>query len=506
MSGEKCSTVNYDRRGNLILQIGSAKDDLIKNVDSHSRRIKHVLTTTDNTKTSLQNNLLSDILEQKQKVLRDILDSLEEKGRELHGFVVQINALVNGLEEDQRQLLKEADFLKKAEENVATINAEIEKIFRIDRMVIEANQRLGEIDSILKGHENLFHEWDAEVARKGREEVNALRLACKSVIEPITAGQIDTCLTEASSALKGAGGLFGRLNGAVADCTIKDNETRALIKKAGELRGIVNECMASARVSETKTLLSEYQERLDRASVELSTRRLTGQAQALDDVAGNLPVLVEIDEDIAAIETEVAKIRSTFTDNEKVFEKWTLIVYTEQSTRLDRISNDLVRIRKALVPSKRLDPKDVKSLLADLRRLSGDVESTLADATEKNELHKKRVYVVQGLRVVCKSLGFQEIDTPHYAEKDDVYSPVVQSFDTLNVGKITFRVALKGMLESSSGITVGKCDDEFIHLAELLKEKFGIETAFKIASTGEPLKKRWTAKDLPTSAKKMSNQ
>ena len=162
--------------------------------------------------------------------------------------------------------------------------------------------------------------------------------------------------------------------------------------------------------------------------------------------------------------------------------------------------------KKALVQSERLDAEGIKGLLTHLRRLSEDTEATRADATEKNELHKKRVYVVQGLRAVCASLGFQEIDKPHHAEKNDVYSPVVQSFDTMNLGAITFRVALEGRLESSSGIVVGKCDDEFIHIAELLKEQFGVETAFKLVEAGEPLKKTWTAKDLPTSAKKMSNQ
>ena len=65
-------------------------------------------------------------------------------------------------------------------------------------------------------------------------------------------------------------------------------------------------------------------------------------------------------------------------------------------------------------------------------------------------------------------------------------------------------VALEGKLESSSCISVNNCDEEFSKFSDILKSQFGIETSLKRVEEGEPIKKYKTAKDLPTSAGKLS--
>jgi len=119
---------------------------------------------------------------------------------------------------------------------------------------------------------------------------------------------------------------------------------------------------------------------------------------------------------------------------------------------------------------------------------------------EKDNLHQKRLYVIKSLREVCASLGFDEINEPLYEKEGDAYSPVVQDFDTLIHGTLTFRMALEGNVESSSGISIDNCGEKFSEISELLREQYGIETSFKRAGEEEPLKKAKTAKDLPKSS------
>lgn len=117
------------------------------------------------------------------------------------------------------------------------------------------------------------------------------------------------------------------------------------------------------------------------------------------------------------------------------------------------------------------------------------------------------MYTLKALRVICASLGFKEVSEPSYEKEDDCGSPVVQTFDTLNEGLVTFRLYLHNKIESDSGIDVEVCRDEFEKLSKLLKDKYGVDTSFRrIGQEAAPQRLSKTEKPMPQQEKRVDNR
>jgi hypothetical protein len=121
MSGEKYSTISYDRRGEIILNIRSTREDLLRKAGFLEKQIEDLGTRVHKEKVSARNKSLIDVLSNYLNTLNDITEEIESKEKTLDGFPVRNRASIDELEKDQRRLLKESEYMKRIANNLNTI-------------------------------------------------------------------------------------------------------------------------------------------------------------------------------------------------------------------------------------------------------------------------------------------------------------------------------------------------------------------------------------------------
>jgi hypothetical protein len=142
-----------------------------------------------------------------------------------------------------------------------------------------------------------------------------------------------------------------------------------------------------------------------------------------------------------------------------------------------------------------IDQKQLGIAAKNLDKLEHHLNSQAAQAEAKEIQHQKRIYVLGALRQVCRDLGFQETE-PQF-EGNDRSKSIVYQVDTLDQGRIVFRLTLDGVAADSQ-IAETKCLNEFGQVSRLLEEKFGVKTNFKQNEQRQDGELKYEpAKDLP---------
>jgi len=116
----------------------------------------------------------------------------------------------------------------------------------------------------------------------------------------------------------------------------------------------------------------------------------------------------------------------------------------------------------------------------DLTRSLSDMQRTLDvkinEAKELDEKEQKRQYVLESLKKVCTSMGFDEVETKN--EGKGKSSRIVYTIDTFSQGKIKFCLSLDS-IDADSGIIDNHCMSEFDKVSESLQKNFGVQTKLK---------------------------
>jgi hypothetical protein len=507
MSGEKSSAINYDRRGEIILNIRSLKEDLLRKIIFLKKQTEDLIVRISKEQLSIKHKKLLDILNNQLNIIRaKTKEIIEDKGKSIGNFSLRNLAPVNELEKDLRELLEESNNLKNITNELNMFKSKVSEIVEIDDVLSKIDLAFSELVNLMESNKSLLQEWSPSEYEDLIRQNDAFKEKLNKYIAGFDSGKIEMInFAPIKEFYKDLRNHINKVEGIITNYTIKDQEVKSLKAKIGILKKNINDQLISVKDTAIKNLLGEYLNRLKIAENELGYKKYQGLSEMLDKLSNNLPLLKRADEIICDIEDEMSEVESIFKENNAILTKWVVKDYQEFLKEKENIYTQLEQCRKELY-SEIINIGKLNNLFEHIKNLLDKLTASLSTAQEKEELHQKRLYIIQALREVCASLGFQEIDTPHYEEEGNAYSPVVQSFDTLNLGTIAFRVALEGRIDSSSGISVDKCDEEFSKLSEILKEKYGVETAFKRVGEEEPIKKYKTAKDLPQSKSSLSQK
>jgi hypothetical protein len=202
--------------------------------------------------------------------------------------------------------------------------------------------------------------------------------------------------------------------------------------------------------------------------------------------------LNQLDNNIASLTTEISKGKSilerlatTFNQKADAMEKSALLRHAVAESALEGHKELLknwygqgvvLGYAEEISGIQRLiDQKQLAIASNKLDKLERQLISQAAQAEEKEIQHQKRVYVLGALRQVCRDLGFQETE-PQFEENDRCKS-IVYQVDTMDQGKIIFRLTLEGV-SADSQISETKCLNEFSQMSKLLDENFGVKTNF----------------------------
>ena len=503
MSGTKTSDINYDRRGELILNIRSTKEDLLRNLKFFNNQIKELCSMIKEGAKLIKNKDLKILLGNCIDTLTTRSEELERKESALNNFSVRTNAAISELEREQQSFRDEYEFNKRISDELKAIGLRISDTVRIDNIISKLESDFGGVKGLIKDKGHLLQEWVSNEYNAMLIEGNLLKQRFDNFIRDIASGKTDkTSLSSINKIYRDVRSHINRISDILTDCTVKDSEVKALKKEIERLRKEIDEHHVLAKDSIIKNVLEDYLDRLKKDEGLIEKKEFQGVDNRLNTISHNLPLLKETDKINSDIESEINKVESIFKEHDGIFKDWVPKDYEGYLNVKGSIAAKLSEFKKEL--GNNIDTAKFDSLLTQSMNLSDKVASSLSLAMEKENLDQKRIYVIKSFRQVCKDLGFKEMDRPRLKETGNPYSPIVQTFDTLNRGTITFTVALEGKLESSSCISVNNCDEEFSKFSDILKSQFGIETSLKRVEEGEPIKKYKTAKDLPTSAGKLS--
>jgi hypothetical protein len=116
----------------------------------------------------------------------------------------------------------------------------------------------------------------------------------------------------------------------------------------------------------------------------------------------------------------------------------------------------------------------------DLNKFLSEMQKHLTvkinEAKELDEKEQKRQYVLESLKKVCSSMGFDDVETKN--EGTGKSSRIVYTIDTFSQGKIKFCLSLDS-IDADSGIVDNHCMSEFDKVSESLQKNFGVQTKFK---------------------------
>lgn len=231
--------------------------------------------------------------------------------------------------------------------------------------------------------------------------------------------------------------------------------------------------------------------------------------QEADSVKSNLVNLTTSDKKLSEIRLEMDKIKEELDSEKELINKWLPEETAELKDEFSSIGQELQeyehKIKKGEKASKLANESaEIKNRI---QKLDQEFDKTVFEASGREEKQQKRLYILDSLREVCESLGFDEASDPYYQEDDDPNSPVVQEFDTVNEGFVTFNINLDSSIESDSEIRINSCQDEFDKLSEILEEQFGVKTSFqRVEDDGEPIRKSYDKKPIPGQTVKQYQQ
>lgn len=128
-----------------------------------------------------------------------------------------------------------------------------------------------------------------------------------------------------------------------------------------------------------------------------------------------------------------------------------------------------------------------------------NLDKKISDAKELDEKDKKRNFVLESLKKVCTSMGFEEVG--YSIEGKGKSNRIIYTIDTFSQGKIKFSISLES-IDADSGIVDNHCLSEFDKVSESLQNNFGIQTRFtRISESGPDKLIRKGEKDEPDGVK-----
>ncbi len=312
-------------------------------------------------------------------------------------------------------------------------------------------------------------------------------------------------------------------------CRICINEAQKLMDRLGNLSAENEEI--STKFIEYTSVLSQQSKGLKVAetrveSIELPQypgdvvfEDLAGDQQILNEVKAkikNVKALVrnvnkeiiqlkEADENIGAVEFEMEQFQSDLNAGRDILTKWMPHECASLDQGFNRLKDEFNELRSKKAESIEATElaAELRNRIEEIRQLHARLKNNLNESEKREEMHDKRLYILKSLREVCASLGFEEIADPRYERNKDFNSPIVHEIDTLDEGKISFRIHLENKIDSRSALDTSICGTEFAQLSELLSKEFGINTHFKLEDGSDlPKLKTKTGKPLPESATK----
>jgi len=223
-------------------------------------------------------------------------------------------------------------------------------------------------------------------------------------------------------------------------------------------------------------------------------------SQLIDKFNCDIINLSIADKDIVNIEHKIQKFKDELQMYDYLLKKWLpndynnlIIQYNKINAKLKKNNEDLKNGKDSSIVK-----MQYKIIDNEIEQLFNKINHLLQTANEREKMHQQRLYILTGLREVCASLGFEEVTEPQYIENGDYNSEVVQTFDTIDQGMVTFRIYLDNSIESDSGINIKNCQEEFDHLSDLLMEEYGVKTDFRpISQQHSPTKITFSTKPIP---------
>ncbi len=502
MSGDKYTRIEYDRRGETILEIRALKDDLKKTIEKLYEQIAGTSGSSEKLKKTLNENVLKKVNEQFIEILLQNKQKLQSTEKELQGTNDYAGATQGRLDKMHDRLKRERRTLSQVAGQVAAIETKIVVMEDCDSILSELNSAFDQLESMLKTNQKMLMEWqpeqyaavlkEIETIKKGVEQYTA-RLPEKAP-EKIDSKPLKRHFSNLQRQLQAAEQM-------VFDYGIKDKELRAVQGKAGELKQYINKILETAADRDIAAALKNNLALLNSYQIRLQSREYEGLEKKIDLIRQSVSELLSLDSLFTALQQEIAGLANIEDEAGVVLQRWSSAKYRDWMAEKAEVVSALVTYRQVLARGTVPKEAEVKNLLDRLKKVKEGIDQAMPVVEEKEKRHRERLYVVKSLREVCDALGFKEKGEPYYEVSDDKSSAVVQAFDTLVYGNLTFRFKLDGDLESSSPeMNTEHCGDKFSDITDLLVNKYGINTDFRIRGEDKPLRRTKTEKDLPDSS------
>lgn len=495
MSGYKSSNIRYNQRGEILIKI--------RNTDYRVSELLTILRARFNEFSQMKkeakkfsDDLTLKEIDEKEKSLISVFNDLERKKSNFE----KINESISHLTIQELQIISENKMvvfteLKNLRDKVDELEAQLETMVTIHKQLSDLKDIELKIKTTLEQNTSLIKGWGTDEYQKLLQEKDKLSNEIKTIEKTSDIELIKKTLMKGRAYLT-------KLNGIIMNCKEKDETARAQLEQIGVQIQELQKKLMLVKTDIVVKKIKEFLSLLESEMKNIINRKLRDISGLLVETQKAIPLLLEIDKHMFKVEKIISNINKKWLENGEKIQKW----YSERSaqlrTKIDGFINNFENFKLVILTKNIFDIEKSKELFDALKVLMNELDTLIEDVNCKEEFHQKRLYVIKALREVCASLGFRELDSPHYAEENNFHSPIVQTFDTLNVGVIKFIITLDGKLESDSGISKDRCGLEFTDISKLLKDEFGVETEFRIVEEGEPLRKQKSAKDLPDASNK----
>jgi len=344
MSGEKSSTISYDRRGEIILDTRSTKENLLRNIRFLKQQIEGLLKRIEKEKLSIKNRNLIKILDGYANTLNEGAKELAKKQEAIENFSIKTSAKIKELERDQKTITKEYDYNKRIADELQNINQRISETIEIENLISRVEADLFDAENLMRNNSGILKEWAPKEYEALDKESDVLRKEFDKYVRDIGGGKTDTPdLSSIKEIYKGVKNHINKIKNAVTDYAVKDEELKILKKRIEQLRQDISEQVISTKDMVIKNILSDYLNKLKIGEAEIERKKYEGIDKNLDSLSNNLPLLKKGDEIKSNIETEMSDIESIFKENDTILRKWVIRDYesylkdkVEISIKLDR--------------------------------------------------------------------------------------------------------------------------------------------------------------------------
>ncbi len=500
MSGYKSTSIRYNRRGQLLLEVRNIVNNITEQMNVLRKQLNDCINKKNDLNNRLSKNLSVDEINKSSENLINVFNEIEQKQKDFEKIFKNISRLsTSEIEKINRIGLDILERIGALKNEFEEFELQLEKLGTIDKQIAELEDIRIKINTFLKQNESLIRGWNSG---KYDELINEKNELDNKVISWQKNPDLESIKEIKTKSRK----YLAKLNTVVADCIEKDNTARNLIKQIESLVHEFEEKLNLVRTEFIAAKLKEYTVLLENKIKEILDKKLKNVDILLQQTKEAIPALLEIDKNIHVVEKRVSDIQKIWQGKELKFQRWYPDEYDKLNDKIRKLVNDLEVFRRKLLNENTIDVKKSIELYDYSEDILAEINSLNEKISKNEELHQKRLFVIKALREVCATLGFKEKGPPQYLEANDIHSPVVQIFDTMNLGEIKFIVTLDGKLESDSGISTDKCGLEFNEISKFLKEEFGMETEFRTIEESEPLRKEKSAINLPSTMNKKSKE